>query len=126
MGAVMLFAAIALILATIGIYGVLSNVVSQQRLEIGVRIALGATAADVIWMVLRRALTFMAAGVCIGIAGALGVTRLMSGFLYEVRPTDAIAFLAAALMLASLAFAASLVPAWRATRVDPLAALKTD
>src|SRR5262249_27544102 len=63
MGAVMLFAAIALILAAIGIYGVLSNVVSQQRLEIGVRIALGATAADVIWMVLRRALTFMAAGV---------------------------------------------------------------
>jgi predicted permease len=126
MGAVMLFAAIALLLAAIGIYGVLSNVVSQQRLEIGVRIALGATAADVIWMVLRRALRFMAVGVCIGIAGAFGVTRLMSGFLYEVRPTDAIAFLGAALMLASLAFAASLVPAWRATRVDPLVALKTE
>jgi predicted permease len=126
MGAVMLFAAIALVLAAIGIYGVLSNVVSQQRLEIGVRIALGATTADVIWMVLRRALTFMAAGVALGVAGAFGVTRLMSGLLYEVRPTDAIAFLGAALTLASLAFAASLVPAWRATRVDPLAALKTE
>jgi putative ABC transport system permease protein len=126
MGAVMLFAAIALVLAAIGIYGVLSNVVSQQRLEIGVRIALGATSADVIWMVLRRALTFMATGVGIGVAGALGVTRLISGLLYEVRPTDAIAFLVAALTLSSLAFAASLIPAWRATRVDPLAALKTE
>jgi ABC-type antimicrobial peptide transport system permease subunit len=77
-------------------------------------------------MVLRRALTFMGVGVGIGIAGAFGLTRLMSSFLYEVRPTDAIAFLGAALTLASLAFAASLVPAWRATRVDPLAALKTE
>src|SRR5262249_52472925 len=97
MGAVMLFAAIALLLAAIGIYGVLSSVVSQQRLEIGVKIALGATAADIMWMVLRRALMFMAGGVGIGVAGAFGVTHLMSGLLYEVRPTDAIAFLGAAL-----------------------------
>jgi predicted permease len=126
MGAVMLFAAIALLLAAIGIYGVLSNVVSQQTMEIGVRIALGATTSDVIGMVLRRALTLIAIGVGIGTAGALAVTRLMSGMLYEIRPTDAIAFFGATLALALLAFAASLVPAWRATRIDPLEALAAD
>ena len=122
-GAVMLFAAIALLLAAIGIYGVLSNAVSQQTMEIGVRIALGATTSDVIGMVLRRALALIAVGVGIGTVGALAVTRLMSGMLYEVRPTDGIAFFAATLALALLAFAASLIPAWRATRIDPLAAL---
>lgn len=126
MGAVMLFAAIALLLAAIGIYGVLSNVVSQQTMEIGVRIALGATTSDVIGMVLRRALALIATGVGIGTAGALAVTRLMSGMLYEIRPTDAIAFFGATLALALLAFIASLIPAWRATRIDPLAALTAD
>ena len=126
MGAVMLFAAVALLLAAIGIYGVLSNVVSQQTMEIGVRIALGATTSDVIWMVLRRALTFTTIGVGIGALGAFGVTRLMSSMLYEVRPTDAVAFFGAALALALLAFGASLVPAWRATRIDPQAALTAD
>jgi predicted permease len=126
MGAVMLFAVIALLLATIGIYGVLQNVVSQQTQEIGVRIALGATTLDVIWMVLRHALTLIGIGAGIGVAGALGITRLMSGLLYEVHPTDGIAFIGAALTLAFLAFAASLVPAWRATRVDPLTALKAE
>jgi ABC-type antimicrobial peptide transport system permease subunit len=126
MGAVMLFAAIALLLAAVGIYGVLSNVVSQQTLEIGVRIALGATTSDVIWMVFRRALVFVTIGVGIGILGALAATRLMSGLLYEIRPTDSIAFLGAALALTLLAFAASLVPAWRATRIDPLEALAAD
>jgi ABC-type antimicrobial peptide transport system permease subunit len=123
MGAVMLFAAIALLLAAIGIYGVLSNVVSQQTMEIGVRIAVGATTYDVIGMVLRRALTLIAIGVGIGTAGALAVTRLMSDILYEIQPTDAVAFFGAMLALTLLAFVASLVPAWRATRIDPLAAL---
>jgi putative ABC transport system permease protein len=126
MGVVMLFAAIALLLAAIGIYGVLSNVVSQQTMEIGVRIALGATTSSVIWMVFRRALAFTAIGVGIGTAGAFALTRLMSVMLYETRPTDAIAFFGAALALALLAFAASLIPAWRATRIDPLAALTVD
>jgi ABC-type antimicrobial peptide transport system permease subunit len=126
MGAVMLFAGIALLLAAIGIYGVLSNVVSQQSMEIGVRIALGATTSDVLWMVFRRALIFTTIGVVIGTAGALLVTRLMSSLLYGIRPTDGIAFFAAAVALGLLAFAASLIPAWRATRIDPLAALAVD
>jgi putative ABC transport system permease protein len=123
---VMLFAGVALLLSTIGIYGVLANVVSQQTQEIGVRIALGATPRAVIWIVFHRALIMMVIGLAIGIAGAFAATRLMSGLLYEVRPTDATAFLGAAASLAVLALAASLVPAWRATRVDPLIALKTE
>jgi putative ABC transport system permease protein len=125
-GAVMLFASIALLLAAIGIYGVLSNVVSQQTTEIGVRIALGATTSDVLWLVFRRALIFTAIGVGIGTTGALAVTRLMSSLLYGIRATDGITFFAAALALALLAFAASLIPAWRATRIDPLEALAAD
>jgi putative ABC transport system permease protein len=120
------FALVALGLAGIGIYGVLANAVSQQTHEIGVRMALGAQASSVIWTVLRRALVLMAAGVTIGLAGAFALTRLMSGLLYEVRPTDAITFASASLLLAVLALAASLVPAWRATRVDPLIALRTE
>jgi putative ABC transport system permease protein len=120
------FALVALGLAGIGIYGVLANAVSQHTHEIGVRMALGARASSVIWIVLRRALLLMAAGVTIGLAGAFALTRLMSGLLYEVRATDAITFAGASLLLAVLALAASLVPAWRATRVDPLIALRTE
>jgi putative ABC transport system permease protein len=120
------FALVALGLAAIGIYGVLANVVAQQMHEIGVRVALGATSSDVLWMVLRRALILMAAGVVIGIAGALALTRVMAGLLYEVRPTDAATFLMAALVLAGFALVASLLPAWRATRVDPLVALRVE
>jgi len=126
MSLVMLFAGIALLLSTIGIYGVLANVVSQQTKEIGVRIALGATPHAVISIVFRRALSMMTAGLAIGVAGAFAATRLMSGLLYEVRPTDATAFLGAAAALGLLALAASLFPAWRATRVDPLVALKME
>ncbi|HEY2380064.1 MAG TPA: ABC transporter permease [Terriglobia bacterium] len=126
MSIVMLFAVIALGLSAIGIYGVLSNIVSQQTQEIGVRIALGATAGSVIWIVLRRALKFMTIGLGIGIIGAYGLTRLMAGLLYEVSPTDAVAFLGAAVALTLLAVAASLVPAWRAARIDPLTALKLE
>ncbi len=123
---VALFAGVALLLAAIGIYGVLANVVTQQTHEIGVRLALGAARGDVLWMVLRRALTLMAIGVAIGLGGALALTRVMAGLLYEVRPTDAATFFGAALVLALLALVASLLPAWRATRVDPLVALRAD
>ena len=78
------------------------------------------------WSVLRRALLLMAIGVAIGSAGALALTRVMAGLLYEVRPTDAVTFAASALLLAIVAVAVSLVPAWRATRVDPLVALRAD
>jgi putative ABC transport system permease protein len=121
-----LFAIVALALAAIGIYGVMANVVSQQTHEIGVRMALGARASAVTWSVLRRALVLMAIGVAIGTAGALALTRVMAGLLYEVRPTDAGTFAGAAVLLALLAVAASLIPAWRATRVDPLIALRAE
>jgi ABC-type antimicrobial peptide transport system permease subunit len=123
---VIVFAAMALALSAIGIYGVLTNVVSQQKHEIGVRMALGATANDVMLLVLRRALKLMAIGIVIGVAGAISVTQLMSTLLYEVRPTDSIAFLGATALLAALALVASLVPAYRATGVDPLRALKVE
>jgi predicted permease len=121
-----LFALVALGLAAIGIYGVLANAVTQQTHEIGVRMALGARAGDVMWAVLRRALALMAIGVAIGTAGALALARVMAGLLYQIHPTDAATFAGAALLLAALAVAASLVPAWRATRVDPLTALRAE
>jgi putative ABC transport system permease protein len=123
---VLLFAGIALLLSTLGIYGVLANVVSQQRKEIGVRIALGATTPEVIWMVFRRATSMIAIGGAFGIAGAFAAARLMSSLLYAVRPTDAPAFMGAAGALALLSLIASLFPAWRATRVDPTLALKLE
>jgi putative ABC transport system permease protein len=118
------FAVVALGLAAMGIYGVLASVVLEQTREIGLRLALGATSGDVLWLVFRRALVMAAAGVSIGIAGALAITQVMAGLLYQIRPTDAVTFLGAALLLAGLAAAASLIPAWRATRVDPLVALR--
>jgi putative ABC transport system permease protein len=121
-----LFAIVALGLAAIGVYGVLSNAVAQQTHEIGVRMALGAMGSTVMWSVLRRALFLMAAGVALGTAGALALTRVMAGLLYEVRPTDAATFAGSAVLLAGLAVAASLIPAWRATRVDPLVALRAE
>lgn len=126
MTVVILFAVVALGLAAIGVYGVLASIVTQQTHEIAIRMALGATASGVIWMILRRALMLMAAGIGIGVLGALGITRVMAGLLFEVRPTDAIAFFGAAVLLALLALLASLAPAWRAIRVDPLIALKAE
>lgn len=126
MTVVSLFALVALALAGIGIYGVLASVVAQQRHEIGVRMALGATTRDVLSRVLRQAFMLMAVGVGIGVVGALALTRWMSSLLYEIRPSDAPTFLASALVLAALAFVASVAPAWRATRVDPLIALREE
>jgi putative ABC transport system permease protein len=120
------FAIVALGLAAIGIYGVLANSVAQQTHDIGVRMALGATASDVMWSVLSRALALMGAGVALGSAGAFALTRVMEGMLYEIRPTDAATFFGAAIVLAVIAVAAGLVPAWRATRVDPLLALRAE
>jgi len=120
------FAAAALLLAALGIYGVLANAVSQQTQEIGVRVALGATTGDVMWMVLGRAFTMMGIGLAIGVAGALAVTRTMAGLLFEIRPTDVTSFAGAIAGLAAVALVASLVPAWRATRVDPIVALRAE
>jgi predicted permease len=121
-----IFAAVALLLAALGSYGVLANVVAQQRREIGVRLAFGASSSSILWFVLRRALTMMAIGTAVGLAGALALTRVMSGLLHEVQPHDAVAFAGATVGLALLLLFASLVPAWRATRVDPMVALRTE
>jgi putative ABC transport system permease protein len=120
------FAFVALGLAAIGIYGVLANLVSQQTHEIGVRMALGARASQVVWSVMRRALMLAGAGIGVGILASLMLARVMSGLLYEIRPTDGLTFGGAALLLASLALTAGMVPAWRATRVDPLVALREE
>jgi putative ABC transport system permease protein len=120
------FAVVALSLAALGIYGVLANVVAAQTKEIGLRLALGAATWSVRWLVLRRALALTAVGLAIGLAGATALTRVMGGLLYEVQPHDAVTFVGASLGMAVLVLFASLVPAWRATRVDPIVALRAE
>jgi predicted permease len=117
-------AALALALGAIGLYGVISYTVAQRTREIGVRMALGAQRADVGGLVLRHAGVLVAIGVGVGLAAAFGLTRLMSAMLFGVAPADPLTFGAVALVLAAVALVASLVPVLRATRVDPLEALR--
>ncbi|MGD0125178.1 MAG: ABC transporter permease [Terriglobia bacterium] len=119
-----LFGLTALLLAGLGIYGVMSYSVSQRRREIGIRMALGAERPEVIKMVLRHGLALTLAGVGAGLAGALGLTHLLSSMLYEVRPTDPLTFVGVTVVLTACALLASYIPARRATRVDPIEALR--
>ncbi len=118
-----LFGALALSLAAVGIYGVISYTVSLRTREVGIRIALGARGADVLAMVLRQGLILAAAGLGLGLAASLAVTRFLSSLLYEVRPTDLATSLGVALLLLLVALLASYIPARRATKVDPMVAL---
>jgi len=120
------FGATAVLLAAVGLYGVLAFIVSSRRREIGVRIALGATALDVVGDVLGHGLRLTGLGMAIGVALALAVTRLMSTLLFGISPTDIATFAGAAALLAVITIAASLVPALRASRVDPLTALRDE
>ena len=120
------FAGVALALAAIGTYGVMAYSVAQRRQEIGIRMALGAEASSVLGMVLGQGLLVAAAGITIGIAGALALTRLMTSLLFNVSTTDPLAFLSAPLLLALVALTACYIPARRATRVDPAVVLKSD
>jgi putative ABC transport system permease protein len=120
------FGTTAVLLAAVGLYGVLAFIVSSRRREIGVRIALGATSRDVIGDVLGQGMRLTAFGMAIGLGLALAVTRLMSALLFGIGPTDVAAFAGAALMLVFVAGGASLIPAWRASRVDPLIALRDE
>jgi putative ABC transport system permease protein len=120
------FAAIALALAAVGIYGVLAYLVSQRTQEIGVRLALGADRSQVLVMVLRHGLSLAAAGIVIGLIGAFALTRLMQTLLYGVRPTDPLTFVVVAAVLLLVALMASLLPARRATRVSPMIALRAE
>jgi len=118
------FALLALVLAAIGIYGVISYAVVRPVHEIGIRMALGAQERDVMKMVLKQSMAQLGAGIAIGIAGALAVTRLLGSLLYGVRPTDPTTIGGVAVLLAGVAVAASLIPARRAMKVDPMVALR--
>jgi putative ABC transport system permease protein len=118
------FAGLALLLAAVGIYSVLSYSVKRSGQEIGIRLALGARLSDVLRMVVFEGMKPTLVGVAVGTAGALALGRALSSLIYGVRPTDPLTFIAVALLLAAVALAATMVPAYRATKVDPLAALR--
>jgi putative ABC transport system permease protein len=120
------FGAFALVLACVGIYGVVSYSVAQRTREIGVRVALGASRSNIFGMILGQGARLAGLGIAIGIIGALGVTRMMSSFLYEVHPADPATFAVVCVILLSVTALACYLPARRATRVDPLVALRHD
>jgi ABC-type antimicrobial peptide transport system permease subunit len=120
------FAGLALLLAAIGTYGVLSYMVTERRREIGIRVALGATRSHVLTQIMKQGLQVTALGVTIGLAGALAVNRLIASLLFGVQPTDTatIAFVIAT--ITAVAVVASWLPAWRASRLDPNVVLRDE
>jgi len=118
------FAALALILAMVGLYGLISYMVLQRTREIGIRVAMGAQGSDILKMVLRQGVRAAVAGVAIGILAALALTRFMSSLLYGVTPADGLTFAVVAALLLLVAVAACAIPARRAMRVDPIVALR--
>lgn len=121
-----IFAAVSAVLAAIGLYGVLSHSVAQRRREIGIRMALGAPRHDVLAMVVRSALAMVLVGLAVGLAGAAALTRVTTSLLFEVSALDPYAFAAAGVAMAAIGVVAALIPAHRATRVDPTTALRSE
>jgi len=119
-----IFASIAVVLAGVGIYGVMSYAVSRRTHELGVRIALGASRREILRLVVREGMVLAASGAATGLAAAFGLTRFLASLLYGVRPADPATLGAASLLLGAIALLACYIPAWRATRVDPLVALR--
>jgi predicted permease len=120
------FGGVALVLAAVGIYGVMSYSVSRRTREIGIRMSLGASRAEVLRMVVLQGIVQAVCGTVVGIAGALSLSTLLSSMLYEVQPTDLVTFIAVGILLTIAALLATLVPARRATRIDPIAALREE
>jgi predicted permease len=120
------FAAVALLMASVGLYGVISYLVGQQKQELGIRLALGAHPANVLLLVLSQGLKMTLGGVAIGLIAALGLTRLLEKMLYGVSATDLMTFTVITLLLMAVALLACFMPAWRATKVDPLIALRSE
>jgi putative ABC transport system permease protein len=121
-----IFSAVALLLAAVGIYGVMAYSVNQRTRELGLRMALGAEASSVRGMILRQAMAAVLGGIAFGTAGAFAVTRVMKDLLFGVSPTDPLTFFGASMLLVTVAAAAAYFPARRATRVDPLVALRSE
>jgi putative ABC transport system permease protein len=120
------FAAFALLLAAVGVFGVMSWLVSQTTHDMGVRLALGARPGNIVGLVVRQGMTLAAIGIVGGLLGALALTRVMTSLLFGVSATDAATFSAVAVMLAGVALAATVIPALRAAGVDPMVALRVD
>jgi predicted permease len=120
------FGVVALALTMVGIYGVTAYAVSRQTRQVGIRMALGATRADVLRLVMSAGLTFIVAGIALGTAAAFALTRLLESFIYGVSATDPLTFTAAAVLLAVVALLACFIPAARATRIDPVVALRSE
>jgi predicted permease len=120
------FAVFALLLAAIGLYGVMSHLVTQSTRDIGVLVALGARPGNIIRLVVRQGMGLAGIGIVVGLVGAVALTRVMSGLLFGVSTTDALTFGTVPALLATAAFAATVIPAWRATRVDPMVALREE
>jgi ABC-type antimicrobial peptide transport system permease subunit len=118
------FAGIALLLAGVGLYGLLSYMVVERTLEIGVRMALGASRADVLRMVVQHGLMLTLAGLGVGLVCSATITRLLSGLLYDIQPSDAVTFAATTGTLLLVGLAASTIPAYRAAQLEPLKALR--
>ncbi|RPJ72563.1 MAG: FtsX-like permease family protein, partial [Acidobacteria bacterium] len=120
------FAGLALVLAAVGIIGVVSYSVTQRTHEIGIRVALGAQRRDVVWLIIRNSMAWVLVGIAGGLAASIAASRLLSGMLYEVKPGDPLVLAAVAAILSVVALIATYVPARRATTVDPLVALRTE
>jgi len=120
------FAVFALLLAAVGLYGVMSHLVTQSTHDIGVLVTLGARPGNIIGLVVRQGMQLAGIGIAAGLVGALGLTRVMNSLLFGVSTTDALTFATVPALLAAVAFAATVIPAWRATRVDPMVALRQE
>jgi putative ABC transport system permease protein len=118
------FALLALVLGLVGVYGIVSYAVTQRTQEIGIRMALGAQARDILQLIIRHGLVLVLAGVALGVAGAFAATRFLATLLFGITPTDTLTFVVVSAIFFLIAMFASLIPARRATKVDPLIALR--